>query len=292
MANDRGNWQGKWLLIFIAMLAFFCLVGATGACAHSGGRVNVPWTREAIRVDGILSEAAWLKAGVLRIDEFRIPGWLNSGSFVIEGPTPDQVGDVAAEVRFLRDSSHLYIALQVDDNDVVVDSIPGVLRLQDCVEFIFDPAHNNTQRLPLFFAPQTRSGAGPWFSLPGAVIAAAQRRGGQVGDIRELGYVAEIVIPLERMQQIYPEFGTTGQLMGLDVVINDVDEKEGRRVRKRLAWSGQDAADWKLQPCYGDLMWEVMPAGDGVLPEKAITEEIPVPLQKKPAGQELSPSVE
>lgn len=250
---------------FLAIILGIVLVGCgvSGAAFASGtvvaGRASLP-----IVPDGSLSDPAWSQVEPLLIDEVFASALIASGTFVVDGAPVSGPDDASLRMYFVWDDTYLYIGLDVTDDQIVTDRLVGELSQQDSVEIIVDPDGTGQQRIPLFFAPQTKTGSGPWFSLPGAQLAVAWRKGGVVGKMQTLGYSAEIAIPRQVFAWTYHTDLKPRAVFGLEVRLNDVDlvesksragETELTRERTLLTWTGtKPVLDWQESPEYGKLL--------------------------------------
>ena len=249
---------GKPWLLWIAVV-WIALWGLTPEVFAQGDllacRTDIP-----IVIDGHLSDLPWQLAENLVIDDTTPATWLEQGTFTVDGPRPKGPGDAALRMKALWNEDYLYIALDVIDDSVVTDQIVGSLREQDSVEIVIDPSGTGAERRALIFALETAAGNGPWFSIPGARIGAVLKLGGAVGQIRPLGYTAEIAIPLAAFAKAYNSSIAPGQAFGLEVRLNDVDyvpdpggEGVIRQVR-RMTWTGNPMVmEWGTTPQYGTL---------------------------------------
>lgn len=254
----------RWVLAFF--LTALVLWSGLTAQASAQGVLTAYKTDVAVIADGNLCDLAWRLSEPLTIDDTNPAPWLPGGTFTVEGPGPQGPEDAALRLYAAWDDEFLYLALDVTDDQLVTDRLVGDLSRQDSVEIVIDPQGTGEQRIPLIFALDTVSGSGPWFSMPGTQVAAAQRVGGRVGQIRRLGYTAELAIPREAFIRAYGRDLALGQVFGLEVRLNDLDivedtreggPRERQRVLRRLAWTGTPPVlGWQAKPAYGELVIE------------------------------------
>lgn len=250
--------------VFSAILCVALIIHGAGGVVFAKRTAVAGRVSSSLIIDGSLSELAWKTVEPLIIDEALASVLTNSGTFVAAGAPVTGPDDASLRMYFTWDDEYLYIGMDVTDDQIVTDRIVGELAQQDSVEIVLDPEGTGQQRIPLIFAPQTRTGSGPWFSLPGAQIAVAIRSGGVVGKVRTLGYSAEIAIPREAFIRAYGIDLQPGVTFGLEVRLNDVDviqsvnsagEIQVTRQWTLLTWTGtKPVLDWQIIPEYGTLL--------------------------------------
>ena len=155
--------------------------------------------------------------------------------------------DLSAQILSQWDDAHLYFAVRVTDDRVVLNRRPERMIYQgDCVELFFDtrlgedflaPFYNSDD-VQVLFAPApkgvVKTSVSPYGG--GRKVRKADLRAAFRQDRR--GYVMEVAIPLSCLPELRAR---VGRLIGFDVALDDLDSEKPGEIRKiQMAWSGGD----------------------------------------------------
>jgi hypothetical protein len=164
---------------------------------------------------------------------------------VVRGAQPGPA-DLTARFRALYDGMFLYLIVEVDDDQVVVDSASDIPWEDDAVELFIDGdgsfgnSYDGVHDLHLVMRPGDRS---VYLGHSSARIAAGAVA--FVGKQHATGYQMEIVIPWSVLQVERP----VGGIIGVDVQVDD-DDDGGERDHK-IAWSAWDDEAWQHPNRFG-----------------------------------------
>ncbi|HMP76988.1 MAG TPA: sugar-binding protein [Kiritimatiellia bacterium] len=186
------------------------------------GFAVVPRAAAPPRIDGVIDEAAWARASVLKINETR--------QFTFARKTSNWTGpeDLSADIRLLWDDAHLYLSVQVKDDVFRNLKRDGDIWAGDGIQFILDPARSASQRIGLYdyavasgagglqawcfqTADQGAAPAGAVMDFQVAAVPASDGTGG-------MSY--ELAIPWSRIAPFQPAVGAN---LGLALILNEDD---------------------------------------------------------------------
>jgi hypothetical protein len=195
-----------------------------------GGFAAVP-RANAPKIDGVLDEAAWSKATACPLNQ--------AGQFYGFGKAELWKGpqDLSASLRFLWDDSCLYIGVEVTDDVFANVKADGNIWAGDGLQFLFDPARNQTEKPGKYDAGFAVGTKGPqaWYWLTGTSavnaglqsdITVAMKR----GDKGNATY--EVAIPWPKLAPFQPSVGAN---LGACMIVNE-DDGPGRK--SFIGWFG------------------------------------------------------
>ncbi len=211
-----------------------------------GGFVAVPHTT-ALKLDGVLDEAAWARATPCHLDQ--TDQYYGIGATGLwKGPD-----DLSATLRCLWDDQYLYIGVQVTDDVFVNTKAGGEIWAGDGLQFLFDPKRDQAEKPGKYDAGFAVGTNGPqaWYwltaspSVPAGLqkdIVVAMKRG-------EKGNATyEVAIPWSKLAPFEPMVGAD---LGACMIANE-DDGSGRR--SFIGWFGNPHT--KQIDTAGDLILE------------------------------------
>ncbi|MFA6286408.1 MAG: sugar-binding protein [Opitutaceae bacterium] len=186
------------------------------------GFVAVPKVRAAVSLDGKLDEADWSRASVRKIDR--------AEQFRHLLPSSKWTGleDLSAELRFLWDDRHLYIAITTRDDVFHNESMNTEIWRGDGVQLLIDPVRSSADKKGKYdyALGKNANGTTAWCYLTADGKAPA-------GEVKEIvvtasssgkgkgGMTYEIAIPWSRLIPFTPAPGAN---LGMAVILNEDDE--------------------------------------------------------------------
>ncbi|MGB8434535.1 MAG: DUF2341 domain-containing protein [Burkholderiales bacterium] len=203
---------------------------------HTLAPYSIPFAGGTVTIDGNGAEAGWASAAA------------NAITTQVLGSTISGPADLSGAWKALWDSTNIYVLVAVSDNQRWNDSGGGVnFWADDSVEIYID-ATNNSKALSTYdgndaqfwFLVDGTIGIGPGSSLSTAGITRAVVDSGA-------GYVVETAIPWTTLG--YASAPSAGQLIGIDVMIQD-DDDGGTRDDK-LSWNSPNDLAWQNPSLFG-----------------------------------------
>ncbi len=203
----------------------------TGATVHTdrlmGGFAAAKRTSSAVTIDGNLNDSDWAHAPVTRLDatdQYFV--------FNIKGLRPepwDGPADLSGDLRWLWDDEHLYLAVEVTDDQHASGKQAGRVWQQDGLQMLIDPARNRADKAGKYDYSLGISSEGPvaWRHLsasPTLPVGAASQITVATAPREAGGMTYEIAIPWTQLAPFTPAVGAN---LGVCLIFNE-DDGEGR----------------------------------------------------------------
>ena len=187
------------------------------------GFATVPRAATPPKIDGVLDEADWGRAQVLKINEDRQFFGFNKER-VWRGPQ-----DLSADLRLMWDDDNLYVGVVVTDDVFRNDKQDGDIWAGDGLQFLFDPCRESPDKIGKYDLGMGYGKKGwqawSWYSADPSAPT------GEVTTIKIMGKPAtdgtggmtyELAIPWARLAPFKPAIGRN---LGMAMILNDDDGK-------------------------------------------------------------------
>jgi hypothetical protein len=251
-----------------ALLLLISLVQAGVCWAHDPAPLIAPYTAEPPSIDGDLSD--WGKASFVHVTP-------STGVFDAESGTTDHAADLSFSFAVANDDTYLYVAVQVGDDILVLDSNPDPddrharAWMDDAIEIFLDGDHSHSPNARDTDGVEFQTGGEFSIVANGAVTSDQSGAPGMGGDpaywtaagsygpppgaayaspwdTAAGGFAIEARFNYRLMGQgVGP-----GSRIGFTVSAHDDDDGRGRDVA--LYWKGISPSAWRDEGGWGDLV--------------------------------------